>query len=75
MNSFGYKAFFRALAIVGSVYLVKTAIGVVSHAEGLLLKTGYSLGFFVAILFILLLPGILFPTRHEDPNPDRNTEE
>ncbi len=74
MKRFGFRAFLRALAIFGSVYLVKMGIGVVAHAEGTLLKTGYSIAFFVIILFIMLLPNLPFPTRRDDHSQDRNTE-
>lgn len=61
MRTFGWKALFRALVIFVSIYLVRYGIEEVRDAESTFLKIGLVIGFFAAVLLIMILPDIFSP--------------
>jgi hypothetical protein len=67
MRKFGWKALFRALVIVAAIYLVRYGIEVVRNADGTYLKIGLVIGFFAAVLLIMILPALVSPPGAHNP--------
>lgn len=67
MRRFGWKALFRAFVIFVSIYLVRYGIEAVREAESTFLKIGLVIGFFAAVLLVMILPDIFSPPGARNP--------